>query len=116
MIPGMNPRQRKQMERQMKQMGMKMEDIDGVEEVIIRCSDKDIIISPADVNIMNVMGSETYQITGKSREVEREVVLEINEEDIELVSNQAGVSKEVAEDALKEAKGDLAEAIMKLSQ
>ncbi len=116
MIPGMNPKQMKQMERQMKKMGMKMDDVEGVEEVIIRCRDKDIVISPAEVNIMNVMGSETYQITGEAREVEREVVLEINEEDIELVSNQAGVSKEVAEDALKEAKGDLAEAIMKLNQ
>ncbi|WP_461463458.1 nascent polypeptide-associated complex protein [Methanobrevibacter sp.] len=116
MIPGMNPKQMKQMERQMKKMGMKMDDVEGVEEVIIRCRDKDIVISPAEVNIMNVMGSETYQITGNAREVEREVVLEINEEDIELVSNQAGVSKEVAEDALKEANGDLAEAIMKLNQ
>ncbi len=116
MIPGMNPKKMKQMERQMKKMGMKMEDVEGVEEVIIRCTDKDIIISPAEVNIMNVMGSDTYQITGNAREVEREVVLEIDEEDIELVANQAGVSKEVAEEALTEAKGDLAEAIMKLSQ
>ena len=65
---------------------------------------------------MNVMGSDTYQITGNVREEEKEIVLEINDEDIELVANQVGVSKEVAEDALKEANGDLAEAIMKLNQ
>ena len=100
----------------MKKMGMKMDDVEGVEEVIIRCRDKDIIISPAEVNIMNVMGSDTYQITGNVREEEKEIVLEINDEDIELVANQVGVSKEVAEDALKEANGDLAEAIMKLNQ
>ena len=116
MIPGMNKKQMKQMERQMKKMGMKMDDVEGVEEVIIRCRDKDIIISPAEVNIMNVMGSDTYQITGNVREEEKEIVLEINDEDIELVANQVGVSKEVAEDALKEANGDLAEAIMKLNQ
>ncbi len=116
MIPGMNPKKMKQMERQMKKMGMKMDDVEGVEEVIIRCRDKDIIISPAEVNIMNVMGSDTYQITGNVREEEKEIVLEINDEDIELVANQVGVSKEVAEDALKEANGDLAEAIMKLNQ
>ena len=62
------------------------------------------------------MGSDTYQITGNVREEEKEIVLEINDEDIELVANQVGVSKEVAEDALKEANGDLAEAIMKLNQ
>ena len=116
MIPGMNPKKMKQMERQMKKMGMKMDDVEAVEEVIIRCRDKDIIISPAEVNIMNVMGSDTYQITGNVREEEKEIVLEINDEDIELVANQVGVSKEVAEDALKEANGDLAEAIMKLNQ
>ena len=116
MIPGMKPKKMKQMERQMKKMGMKMDDVEGVEEVIIRCRDKDIIISPAEVNIMNVMGSDTYQITGNVREEEKEIVLEINDEDIELVANQVGVSKEVAEDALKEANGDLAEAIMKLNQ
>ena len=116
MIPGMNPKKMKQMEKKKKKMGMKMDDVEGVEEVIIRCRDKDIIISPAEVNIMNVMGSDTYQITGNVREEEKEIVLEINDEDIELVANQVGVSKEVAEDALKEANGDLAEAIMKLNQ
>ena len=116
MIPGIKHKKMKQMERQMKKMGMKMNDVEGVEEVIIRCRDKDIIISPAEVNIMNVMGSDTYQITGNVREEEKEIVLEINDEDIELVANQVGVSKEVAEDALKEANGDLAEAIMKLNQ
>lgn len=116
MIPGMNPKQLKQMQRQMKKMGMKMEDIEGVEEVIIRCSDKDIVISPAEVNVMNVMGSDTYQVTGEAREVEKEIELEITGEDIEIVANQCNVSKEDAESALIEAKGDLAEAILKLNQ
>ena len=36
MIPGMNKKQMKQMERQMKKMGMKMEDLEGVREVLVK--------------------------------------------------------------------------------
>ena len=114
MIPGMNKKQMKQMERQMKKMGMKMEDFEGVREVIIRFDDKELIID--DPSLMNVMGQETYQIDGKAREVEIEYEIEIPDEDIEMVANSAGVSEDKAKEALVECKGDLAEAIMKLNQ
>ncbi len=104
------------MERQMKKMGMKMEDLDGVREVIIRFDEKELIIDNPSVSLMNVMGQETYQIDGKAREVELEYEIEIPEEDIEMVANSAGVSKDDAKAALEECKGDLAEAIMKLNQ
>ena len=90
----------KNMQRQMKKMGMDMKEIDGVQEVIIRCEDKDLIISPADVSLMTVMGQETYQVTGTAVEVEKEI--EIPDEDIEMVANTAGVSLEAAEEALRE--------------
>ena len=114
MIPGMNPKQMKNMQRQMKKMGMDMKEIEGVQEVIIRCEDKDLIISPADVSLMTIMGQETYQVTGTAVEVEKEI--EIPDEDIEMVANSAGVSEDEAKAALEECKGDLAEAIMKLNQ
>lgn len=116
MIPGMNKKQMKQMERQMKKMGMKMEELEGVREVIIRFDEKELIIDNPSVSLMNVMGQETYQIDGKAREVELEYEIEIPEEDIEMVANSAGVSADVAKAALEECKGDLAEAIMKLNQ
>ena len=116
MIPGMNPKQMKQMERQMKRMGMDMKDLPGVKEVIIRFEDKELIIPDADVNIMNIMGQETYQVTGNAVEVEIETELIIPDEDIEMVANQANVSKNEAEEALIATNGDLAEAILKLSQ
>ena len=75
----------KQMERQMKKMGMKMEDLDGVREVIIRFDEKELIIDNPSVSLMNVMGQETYQIDGKAREVELEYEIEIPEEIIEMV-------------------------------
>ena len=114
MIPGMSPKQMKNMQRQMKKMGMDMNAIDGVQEVIIRCEDMDLIISPADVSLMTVMGQETYQVTGTAVEVEKEI--EIPDEDIEMVANTAGVSLEAAEEALRETGGDLAEAILKLNE
>ena len=116
MIPGMNKKQMKQMERQMKKMGMKMEDLEGAREVIIRFDEKELIIDNPSVSLMNVMGQETYQIEGKAREVELEYEVEIPDEDIEMVANSANVSKEDAKAALEECKGDLAEAIMKLNQ
>jgi len=115
MIPGMNPKQMKQMERQMKKMGMDMKDLPGVKEVIIRFEDKELIISEADVNLMNVMGQETYQITGNAIEVEIDSKIEIPDEDIEMVANQTGVNKTDAEEALISTNGDLAEAILKLN-
>ena len=96
MIPGMNKKQMKQMERQMKKMGMKMEDLNGVTEVIIRFEDKELIIDNPSVSLMNVMGQETYQVEGTAREVELEYEIEIPEEDIEMVANQANVSADEA--------------------
>ena len=116
MIPGMNKKQMKQMERQMKKMGMKMEELQGVKEVIIHFEDKELIIDEPSVSLMNVMGAETYQVEGQAREVELEYEIEIPDEDIEMVANTAGVTENQAREALEECKGDLAEAIMKLNQ
>ncbi|MFM5883402.1 MULTISPECIES: nascent polypeptide-associated complex protein [Methanobrevibacter] len=116
MIPGMNKRQMKQMEKQMKKMGMKMEELEGVREVVIRFDEKELIIDNPSVSLMNVMGQETYQVEGKAHEVELDYEIEIPEEDIEMVANSAGVSANKAKEALEECRGDLAEAIMKLNQ
>lgn len=115
MIPGMNAKQMKKMERQMKKMGMDMKDLKGVKEVIIRLEDKELVIQNAEVSMMNVMGQETYQVSGKAVEIDIEEELVIPQEDIEMVANQANVSEEEAEKALIETNGDLAEAILKLN-
>lgn len=115
MIPGMNPKQLKQMQRQMKKMGMDMKTLEGAQEVIIRFEDKELIITNPEVNVMNVMGQENYQITGKAVEVEIETEIVIPDEDVEMVANQAGVSLDAAREALEESKGDLAEAILNLN-
>ncbi len=115
MIPGMggrgmNPKKLKQM---MKQMGINVDELADVEQVIIRMPDREIIFNDANVSIMNAQGVDTYQIVGTPEEVARE--LQIPEDDIRLVMEQANVSEDAAKQALKDTKGDLAEAIMALS-
>ncbi|MGP8320064.1 MAG: nascent polypeptide-associated complex protein [Methanosarcinaceae archaeon] len=107
---GMNPKKLKSM---MKQMGINLTEIDDVEQVIIRTPDKDIVFNDANVSIMNAQGVDTYQVVGTPEEVARELV--IPDDDVRLVAEQTGVSEDAALDALKNANGDLAEAILSLS-
>ncbi|ASJ03647.1 nascent polypeptide-associated complex protein [Thermococcus profundus] len=108
---GMNPRQ---MRKLMKQMGIKMEELEGVEEVVIRMRGKEIVLRDPAITVITAHGEKSYQIVPGSEEVRE--VLEIPEEDIKLVMEQAGVDYEAAKKALEEAKGDLAEAILKLAE
>ena len=107
---GMNPRQMKKL---MKQLGIKMEELDGVKEVVLRLEGKEIVLKNPVVTVMVVQGEKTYQIVPGSEEVRE--VLEIPEEDIQLVMEQTGVDRETALRALKETKGDIAEAILRLT-
>ena len=117
MLPsaGMNPKQLKQMQRSMKQMGMDMKDVKGVTEVVIKFKNKELVITSPKVNVMNFMGQDTYQISGKVKERKIEVELVIPDDDVDLVATQTGVSQEEARKTLEETNGDLAEAILRLS-
>lgn len=112
MMPGMNSRQMKQA---MKKMGIKQEEVDA-EEVIIRCKDKDIVISDPNVTKVNMSGQKTYQVMGEEEERSRDNTPDVSEDDINTVMKQADVSKEEAEKAIKEANYDLAEAVMSLQK
>lgn len=116
MMPGgMSP---KQMQTVMKRMGIKVEEIDAM-QVIIKCSDRNIIINEPQVMLTKMPNQEMFQISGEvseeeSSDVEEEVETEITEEDVEMVMEQANVGRVQAEEALEETRGDIAEAIMKL--
>jgi nascent polypeptide-associated complex subunit alpha len=110
MFPGMNPRKVQQM---MKQMGVQQQDIPAT-EVIIKSDGKDIIIRNPSVAKVNMMGQETFQISGEIHEQSVDSTPEISDEDVQTVKDQANVSEEAARQALEDAKGDLAEAIMNL--
>jgi len=114
MFPGgMNPKQMKTM---MKRMGIRMDEIDA-EEVIIRCSDKEIVITNPNVAKIVMQGQASFQITGneETREIqEEEVAIEIDEDDVTMVAEQTGASEEEARAALEKTGGDIAEAIMNI--
>ena len=112
MIPGMNPRKMNQM---MKKMGIAQSDIEAI-EVIIKTPEGEIVIENPSVQKVNMMGQQTYQISGTERMREIETAPEINEDDIMTVVSQTGVSEEEARIAIEEAEGDLAEAILKLTE
>lgn len=109
MFPKLNP---KDMEKMMKKMGIKQEEIPAT-EVIIKTPDKDLVIHNPQVSKVNAMGQETFQITGDIEEVTPQIY---SDDDIKTVAEQAHVSQEKAREALEEAKGDLAQAILKLQQ
>ena len=108
---GINPRK---MAAMMKQVGIDIKEIENVEEVIIRTPQKDIIFRDAQVTVMDAKGMKTYQVVGTPQEVVREV--KIPEEDIKLVMEQAKAAETDARNALKETKGDIAAAILKLTK
>ena len=101
-----NPRQ---MRRAMKQLGMKMEEIDA-EEVVIKCADKDIVILNPEVAKVDMRGQVSFQITGEPSERSKE---KFSAEDIQMVVEQTGCTEDVAMKTLEET-GDLAGAILKL--
>jgi nascent polypeptide-associated complex subunit alpha len=111
MIPGVNPRQMKQM---MRRMGIQQVEIPAT-EVIIKTPDKELVITDPQVSKVNMMGQDTIQVVGEMHERELSAALVISEDDVKTVMEQANVSEEEAKKALEEAGGDLAKAIMELT-
>jgi nascent polypeptide-associated complex subunit alpha len=106
--------------RMMQKMGMKIDEIDGVTEVLIRTATREIIIEEPVVTSVVVQGQRMYKITGGStheRAPSAEAAQpEVSEEDANLVVAQTGKTVDEAKAALKESGGDLAEAILRLKQ
>lgn len=112
MLPrGMNPRQMNQM---MKKLGINVKDIQNVEKVIILTDTMEYVFTDAEVTVMNAQGQKTYQIAGNPEVKQRKK--EIPKEDIQLIMDQTGTSAEEAKQALEKTKGDIAEAILLLTE
>ena len=111
MLPGnINPRQMKAM---MKKLGMQVEQIEDVQSIVITTPKGRYIFDAAEVTAMTMQGQTTYQITGEPRF--EGAAPEIPKEDVTMVASQANVSEEKAKEALIATKGDIAEAILKLT-
>lgn len=129
MIPG-GPRNARQMEMMMRRLGMKTENVENVEEVIVRTRTTEHVFERPEVTILTVQGVRTYQVVGqpmlRARGSEPEGASERPprsappaaagppEEDVQLVMEQAGVEREEALAALRAADGAPAEAILHL--
>lgn len=100
--------------RMMDKLGINMKEITGVEEVIIKTSEKEIHIRNASVSEVNAQGTKVFQVAGDVEEVEIEKA-SFSDEDVLLVQQQAGVSRERAVSALEESHGEVARAILKLT-
>ena len=112
MMPGrINPRQMNQM---MKKLGINVKEIENVKRVIIQTDKKEYVFDDAEVTIMDAQGQKTFQISGRPKVMDLEE--EIPKGDIELIVEQTGKTAEEAKKALEETKGDIAEAIMKLTE
>ena len=105
----------RQMRRMMDKMGLDMQELPNVQEVIIKTDKKEIIISKPSVTEMKAQDNSIFTVTADSYEEKELEVPIFSDDDIELVCLQANVDKERAIEALTDAKGDLAEAIMKLT-
>ena len=121
-----------------------MEEIDAQRVIFQTGEDEDLVIDNPQVIKVNQQGMEVYQVIGSAKRIPRinfnidsipddnvsvngdmlsdesndegeiELNIEITKQDIQLVAMQTGVSPEVAENALKESNGDLAQAIINL--
>jgi len=105
MFPGIN---QKQIEKVMKQMGVKQETIDA-DEVIIKTPEKNIVVKNPNVVKVNMQGNESFQITGDISEG-------YSEDDVKTVMEQGKCSREKAVKALEKSNGDLADAILSLEK
>ncbi len=103
----------RRMQEAMKRLGIQQQEVDAV-KVMIEGKDKNIIINNPQVVKVNLMGQETFQITGNIKEVEKEFVP--SEDDISLVMEKTGKSREEVINVLKKNEGDIASTILELSK
>ena len=110
MLPGLDP---KKMQAVMKQMGISQQDIDASRVTIEKTNGDKIIIENPSVTKIKMQGQETFQVAGSIREETAEIG--ISENDITTVMEKTGCTEKQAHKALEKT-GDLAEAILELSE
>ena len=105
----------RQIRRMMDKMGLDMEEVPNVQEVIIKTDKKEIIIPKPSVTEMKSKENSIFQVIAESFEEKELEVPIFSEDDIMLVCQQANCDEEKAKDALAETKGDIAQAILRLT-
>jgi nascent polypeptide-associated complex subunit alpha len=116
------------MKQAMRKMGISTEELTDVQEIIILTKTKEYVFKEAEVTIMTVQGQKTFQVVGEPEVKPRSAAAAkpgmsvqtlpaeagLPEEDITLVMDQTGASREKAIEALMATDGQPAEAILKI--
>jgi nascent polypeptide-associated complex subunit alpha len=105
----------REMRRMLDKMGLEMKDLGNIEEVIIKTETKELYLLKPQVVEMKGKDSTIFQVVATDIEEKQRDVPVLKEEDITLVMQQANVSREKAIQALIDAKGDMAQAILNLT-
>lgn len=105
----------REMRRMLDKMGLEMKDLGNIEEVIIKTETKEIYLVKPQVVEMKGKDSTIFQVVATDIEEKEREVPSLKEEDIMLVMQQANVAREKATQALIDAKGDIAQAILNLT-
>lgn len=114
MIPGLGGMNPKKMQAMMKQLGLKQEEVEGVQRVVIEKDDGSrIIIDNANVQRIEMSGNVSWQVVGDVSE--SSVEEGISEDDVKLVMEKTGKNEDEVRKVLEEVDGDIAEAIVRLS-
>ncbi len=112
-----NPRELQKQLKQLRKMGMKIEQLENVDEVVIRVGGKKLILEHPDVMTFEFASQKIFYIVPKiiKEEIESGETtppsIAIKEEDISFITEFTGVSYDVAKEALIKAGGDIAKAI-----
>jgi len=109
MFPGMNTAK---MQGMMKKMGISQIQL-PVRRVIFEMDDGNLVINEPSVLKVKMQGQETYQVSGEAVEESTE---SFSDEDVTLVIEKTGKSKDEVRIALKKSDGDIAEAIIGLKE
>ncbi len=103
----------KQLAGLMRQMGIKNEMVPADRVEIIRPDGSKIIVENPQVIQIEMKGQKSFQINGDVTEAQAGTP---QETDADLVMKETGCTRKEAENALSEADGDLADAILKLKK
>ena len=105
----------REMRRMLDKMGLEMKDLGNIEEVIIKTENKELYLIKPQVVEMKGKDSTIFQVVATDIEEKQREIPSLREEDIILVMQQANVLRERAVQALIDAKGDMAQAILTLT-
>ena len=110
MIPGLGGMNPKKMQGLMRQLGMEQEEVEA-ERVVIEKSDGKIVIKNPQVVKITMQGQSSFQISGEIVEMEEG----FSDEDVKMIMEKTGKTEKEVKKVLEE-KGDIAEAIVALSE